>query len=76
MWDLVRGRLLRTRVFPAAITAIVLDPGEQLLFSGSTDGQVFVTMLDTGLAGDPFDVPEDQPVVLNGHKYCMVVEVY
>lgn len=70
------GRLQRNRVFPAAITAIVLDPGEHLLFSGSTDGRIFITMLDRGIEEDAFDVPEDQPVVLNGHKYCMVVEVY
>ncbi|XP_034711979.1 protein ROOT INITIATION DEFECTIVE 3-like isoform X3 [Vitis riparia] len=68
VWDLIRGRLLRTRVFPAAITAIVLDPGEQLLFSGSADGRIFVSMLDTGLVVDPFNVPEDRPIVLNGHN--------
>lgn len=44
------------------------------MFSGSADGKVFITMLDTGLAEDSL-TPEDQPVVLNGHKYCMVVEV-
>ncbi|WKA07929.1 hypothetical protein VitviT2T_025699 [Vitis vinifera] len=68
VWDLIRGRLLRTRVFPTAITAIVLDPGEQLLFSGSADGRIFVSMLDTGLVVDPFKVPEDRPIVLNGHN--------
>ncbi|KAL6351266.1 hypothetical protein AAG906_035058 [Vitis piasezkii] len=28
-------------------------------------------MLDTGLVGDPFDVPEDRPIGLNGHKYLL-----
>ena len=51
----------------------MLDLGEHLLFSGSIDERIFVSMIDTGLVGDPFDVPEDRPIGLNGHKYCMVV---
>ncbi|XP_057971225.1 protein ROOT INITIATION DEFECTIVE 3-like isoform X2 [Malania oleifera] len=68
IWDLVTGRPLQTQVYPQAITAIVIDPGEQLLFSGSSDGRIFVNKLDIGLAGDPFTVAEDQSTVLNGHN--------
>ncbi|KAF6144630.1 hypothetical protein GIB67_006122 [Kingdonia uniflora] len=49
VWDMISGRLLGTQVFTQSITAITHDPGEQLLFSGSTDGRIFVNSLDIGL---------------------------
>ncbi|KAK6924691.1 WD40 repeat, partial [Dillenia turbinata] len=70
VWDPASGRLLRTRAYPLAITTIVLDPGEQLLFAGSADGRIFADMLDLGLNEDPFVVAVEQSTsrVLNGHK--------
>uniref|UniRef100_A0A5B7A004 Uncharacterized protein n=2 Tax=Davidia involucrata TaxID=16924 RepID=A0A5B7A004_DAVIN len=68
VWDLVTGKLSQTRAFPQPITAIVLDPSESLLFSRSADGRIFVNTLDVRLVEDPFDVSEDQRIVLNGHK--------
>ncbi|XP_059444284.1 protein ROOT INITIATION DEFECTIVE 3-like isoform X1 [Corylus avellana] len=68
VWDFVSGRLIQTQVYPVAITAIVLDPGEQLLFCGSVDGRIFVNRLDIGLLEDPFFVAQAQSVVLKEHN--------
>lgn len=68
VWDLVSGTLLQTRSFPIPITAIVLDPAERLLFSGTADGRIFVNTFEAGLLEDPCVNPEDQQIVLNGHK--------
>ncbi|XP_059638861.1 protein ROOT INITIATION DEFECTIVE 3-like [Cornus florida] len=73
VWDLVTGTLLGTRAFSHPITAIVLDPLEKILFSGSEDGRIFVNALDIGGVEDPFDVSENQPIVLNGHKGSITV---
>ncbi|KAF8399922.1 hypothetical protein HHK36_015792 [Tetracentron sinense] len=68
VWDLISGRLLRSHAFSQAITAIALDPGEQLLFSGSADGKIFANALDIGLEENPSAVSEDLQMVLTGHK--------
>lgn len=62
------GRLIQTQDYPLGITAIVTDPAEQLLFAGSMDGRIFVSVLDIGLLEDPFAVAGDEPVALKGHK--------
>lgn len=62
-------KLLQTQVYPIAITALVLSPTEQLFFSGSIDGRIFVNQLEIGLVDDdPLFAVEDQAVVLKGHK--------
>ncbi|XP_077228204.1 protein ROOT INITIATION DEFECTIVE 3-like [Tasmannia lanceolata] len=68
VWDLIIGRFLQTHSFSLAVTAIVLDPGEQQLFSGSSDGRIFINALDIGLQESPPIVSEDQSTVLRGHK--------
>ncbi|KAH8486745.1 hypothetical protein H0E87_025665 [Populus deltoides] len=67
-WDVFSGRLIQTQDYPLGITAIVTDPAEQLLFAGSMDGRIFVSVLDIGLLEDPFTVAGDEPVVLKGHN--------
>ncbi|XP_017972462.1 PREDICTED: protein ROOT INITIATION DEFECTIVE 3 [Theobroma cacao] len=68
VWDLVSGRLLQTQVYSTSITAITLHPVEQLLFSGSVDGKIFVNVLDLGPVEDPLVTTEDQAFVLKGHN--------
>lgn len=63
------GKLIQTRVYSVAITAVVLNPTEQLCFSGGIDGRIFVNKLEIGLVDDdPVFAAEDQAVVLKGHK--------
>lgn len=68
VWDLVSGKLLQTRAFKQPITAIVLDPAENMLFSGSADGRIFMSIFDVGLVEDSSVVSEDEQMVLKGHK--------
>ncbi|XP_010930146.1 protein ROOT INITIATION DEFECTIVE 3 isoform X1 [Elaeis guineensis] len=68
VWDLILGRVLQTHVFSGAVTAMVVDPGEQLLFSGNEDGRIHVTELNIGLQENPTVVSEDDSGVLCGHK--------
>ncbi|CAL5444452.1 unnamed protein product [Camellia sinensis] len=66
--DLVTGRLLQTRAFPLPITAIVVDPTDKKLFSGSADGTIFLNTLDFGVVEDTSIVLEDEPTLLTGHN--------
>ncbi|XP_050377623.1 protein ROOT INITIATION DEFECTIVE 3-like [Argentina anserina] len=67
--DIGLGTLLQTQIYPTAITALVLNPTEQLFYSGSIDGRIFVNQLEIGLVeNDPLFPSEDQAVVLKGHK--------
>ncbi|OVA09493.1 WD40 repeat [Macleaya cordata] len=68
VWDVISGRLLRTQAYSQAISAIILDPEEQLLLSGSADGRIFINTLDIGLEENTTIISEDQPIVLSGHK--------
>lgn len=68
VWDLVTGKLLQNLAFPLPITASVLDPAEKMLFSGTADGRIFMSILDVGLVEDSSIVSEDEPAVLKGHK--------
>ncbi|XXG89184.1 hypothetical protein AAC387_Pa12g1250 [Persea americana] len=68
VWDLVEGTLLQKHVFSTAVTAIVLDPGEQLIFSGCEDGSIYVHALDIGMQEIPPVVADDESKVLSGHK--------
>ncbi|CAL5444439.1 unnamed protein product [Camellia sinensis] len=68
VWDLVTGRLLQTRAFPLPITAIVVDPTDKKLFSGSADGTIFLNTLDFGVVEDTSIVLEDEPTLLMGHN--------
>ncbi|KAI3896962.1 hypothetical protein MKX03_026721 [Papaver bracteatum] len=68
VWDIVSGRLLQTRDFSQAITAISVDPEGQLLFSGSVDGRIFVNRVDIGLEENSNSISGDQLIVLNGHN--------
>ncbi|ONK77748.1 uncharacterized protein A4U43_C02F10130 [Asparagus officinalis] len=68
VWDLVSGRLLQNHVFSDAITAIAIDPGEQLLFAGREDGKIYVNALDLGLQENQITISEDESGVLFGHE--------
>ncbi|XP_038686277.1 protein ROOT INITIATION DEFECTIVE 3-like [Tripterygium wilfordii] len=67
-WDLVSGRLIQSLSYPQAITSILLHPVEQLLFTGSVDGRIFVNSLNIGLVEDDFVVADEQAAVLKGHN--------
>ncbi|XP_004291097.1 PREDICTED: WD repeat-containing protein 18-like [Fragaria vesca subsp. vesca] len=47
IWSFSRGTLLRNIVFPTIIDAIAMDPGENLLFAGGRDGNIYVAALNT-----------------------------
>ncbi|EXC04122.1 WD repeat-containing protein 18 [Morus notabilis] len=66
--DLVLGRILQTVVYPVGITAVVLDPTEELVFCGGLDGRIFINKLDICLMEDPFSLSQDQPIMLQGHN--------
>lgn len=68
MWDVIKGTLLQTKAFPTPITAIILDPAEKHLFSGTADGRIFVNAIDFRCIEDTCFSSEDQQIVLNGHK--------
>ncbi|XP_058226358.1 protein ROOT INITIATION DEFECTIVE 3-like [Rhododendron vialii] len=76
VWDLVTGKLLQNLAFPLPITASVLDPAENMLFSGSADGRIFMSMLDVGLVEDSSIVSEDEPFVLKGHNGSITALVF
>lgn len=65
---MVSGKLLKTQAFPLPITAIALDPLENILFSGSANGTIFFNKFDAGLINDPFPDPFGEQVLLNGHQ--------
>eukprot|EP01018_Ginkgo_biloba_P023758 Gb_10613 [translate_table: standard] len=52
IWSLALGLLLRTIKFPAAVNAVVLDPGEYALYAGCTDGKIYVAALNVGTTAD------------------------
>lgn len=49
IWSLALGTLLRSIVFPTALNAVVLDPGEYALYAGGSDGRIFITALNFGV---------------------------
>ncbi|KAG0589114.1 hypothetical protein M758_2G245100 [Ceratodon purpureus] len=49
IWSLALGTLLRSIVFPTALNAVVLDPGEYALYAGGADGRIFITALNFGV---------------------------
>ncbi|CAM6106553.1 unnamed protein product [Calypogeia fissa] len=49
IWSLALGTLLRSIVFPTALNAVILDPGEYALYAGGTDGRIFITALNFGV---------------------------
>jgi pre-rRNA-processing protein IPI3 len=68
VWSLGHGTLLQTFAFSTQINAIILDPGEQVLFTGSTDGTIFVSQFEIGLQDTTAVVTEDQSSRLTGHR--------
>ncbi|XP_057845764.2 protein ROOT INITIATION DEFECTIVE 3, partial [Cryptomeria japonica] len=52
IWSLALGILLRTVKFPAAVNAVVLDPGEYALYAGCTDGKIYIATLNAGTTTD------------------------
>ncbi|KAI3727036.1 hypothetical protein L1987_66844 [Smallanthus sonchifolius] len=67
-WDIVKGTLLQTWVFPQPIAATVLDPAERFLFSGCADGRIFMSPFDVGLMKEPTVDSEELKVELTGHN--------
>ncbi|KAJ7543431.1 hypothetical protein O6H91_09G038100 [Diphasiastrum complanatum] len=49
IWSLALGTLLRSILFPTAINAVALDPGEYALYAGGTDGRIFIAALNFGV---------------------------
>ncbi|KAK9106563.1 hypothetical protein Syun_022574 [Stephania yunnanensis] len=69
VWDLFSGELLTVRAFPQPVNAIIIDHEEQFLFSGCTDGRIFVSAVDSGILDVNASVAsEDQLMVLSKHK--------
>ncbi|KAK9115798.1 hypothetical protein Sjap_014745 [Stephania japonica] len=68
VWDLFSGELMSIRTFTQPVNAIIIDREEQFLFSGCTDGRIFVSAVDNGLYVNAFATPEDQLMVLSEHK--------
>ncbi|KAK9118078.1 hypothetical protein Scep_016171 [Stephania cephalantha] len=69
VWDLFSGELLSVRAFPQPVNAIIIDHKEQFLFSGCTDGRIFVSAVDSGVLDVNASVAsEDQLMVLSKHK--------
>lgn len=52
VWSLSKGLLLRNIVFPSAIDAIALDPGEHVFYAGSRDGKIYVAALNARTASN------------------------
>ncbi|KAK9066416.1 hypothetical protein SSX86_013738 [Deinandra increscens subsp. villosa] len=76
VWDLVNGALLQTWSFPQPITAVVLDPAERFLFSGSADGRIFANPFDVGLMKESTVDSEEIKVELTGHKESITALIF
>ncbi|KAG0482411.1 hypothetical protein HPP92_010495 [Vanilla planifolia] len=46
IWSLSTGSLLRSVIFPSAIDAIALDPGEHSFYAGGRDGKIYIAVLN------------------------------
>ncbi|XP_073007822.1 protein ROOT INITIATION DEFECTIVE 3-like [Typha latifolia] len=66
--ELVSGRLLQTQVLSVSVTAIAVDPAEQLLFSGGEDGAIYLSKLAIRMSDDPVVVSKDDCGILCEHK--------
>ncbi|XP_038894085.1 protein ROOT INITIATION DEFECTIVE 3-like isoform X1 [Benincasa hispida] len=66
-WDLMSGMIRGTQAHTEGITAIVLHPTEQLLFSGTADGRIFASRLAFGL-DNCITIKENQLLAPKGHK--------
>ncbi|XP_038894086.1 protein ROOT INITIATION DEFECTIVE 3-like isoform X2 [Benincasa hispida] len=63
VWSMIGG----TQAHTEGITAIVLHPTEQLLFSGTADGRIFASRLAFGL-DNCITIKENQLLAPKGHK--------
>eukprot|EP00897_Mesotaenium_endlicherianum_P002837 jgi/Mesen1/2581/ME000163S01601 len=68
MWSLSLGQLLCTVKFPVGIHAIVLDPGEHMLFAGASDGRIYTTALQNIGAGVGKSMSAHSDDALVGHS--------
>ncbi|XP_047975725.1 protein ROOT INITIATION DEFECTIVE 3 [Salvia hispanica] len=50
VWSLSRGKLLRNVLFPGAIDAISLDPGEHVFYAGGRDGKIHIAALNAPMS--------------------------
>ncbi|XP_022137408.1 protein ROOT INITIATION DEFECTIVE 3-like isoform X2 [Momordica charantia] len=66
-WDLISGMIMGSQAHTEGITAIVLHPTEQLLFSGSVDGQIFASKLEFGV-DNCIAMKDNQLLAPKGHK--------
>lgn len=66
-WDLMSGMIKGTQAHIEGITAIVLHPTEQVLFSGTVDGQISASRLELGF-DNCITVKENQILAPKGHK--------
>ncbi|GJP66619.1 hypothetical protein CLOP_g23534 [Closterium sp. NIES-67] len=71
IWSLAMGALLRSYVFPVAITAAAMDPGEYTLYAGGADGNIYLTALNfTAVHGTAMD-PMAHDDALVGHSHSI-----
>ncbi|KAJ0977006.1 hypothetical protein J5N97_012480 [Dioscorea zingiberensis] len=68
VWNFVSGKMMQNHVFPVAVTAIVVDPGEQTLLTGCEDGKIYMTAVIVGLDQDQTLIPGDEFGTLSEHK--------
>lgn len=61
------GMIRGTQAHIEGITAIVLHPTEQVLFSGIVDGQIFASRLEFGF-DNCINIKENQLLAPKGHK--------
>lgn len=45
VWSLCGGQLLRTLLFPSALTSLALDAADWTLFAGATNGRIYAAPL-------------------------------
>lgn len=45
IWSLSKGKLLREIKFPSVIAALALDPGEEVFYAGSRNGNIYIAAL-------------------------------
>ncbi|CAI5465275.1 unnamed protein product [Closterium sp. Yama58-4] len=68
IWSLAMGALLRSYVFPVAVTAAAMDPGEYTLYAGGADGNIYLTALNfTAVSSSAMD-PMTHDDALIGHS--------
>lgn len=70
---------MRSIVFPTALNAVALDPGEYALYVGGADGRIFITALNYGVptaSGILNDGLVGSDAALIGHRCLPLGELF